>query len=193
MEIVKQDGNMDCGVSCLLSVIRHYGGNVPIEYLREKLLKENIDFSENRLYVDGIDVLHMTKFDDLQKLVKSENHRILTTGGHYAHLKIAEGCDKHCTYCIIPSIRGHYRSVPMEQLVQEAERLAAKGVRELIIIAQDTTYYGLDLYRRRALAELLQKRRGEGQDCKRKGECYRECKHSYHRLPEFTLCRFDEN
>ena len=83
--------------------------------------------------------------------------RYLTTPSHYAYLKISEGCDRRCSYCAIPFIRGAHKSVPMEKLVEEAQRLAAKGVRELIVIAQDTTYYGLDLYRRRALAELLQK------------------------------------
>lgn len=83
--------------------------------------------------------------------------RYLTTPSHYAYLKISEGCDRRCSYCAIPFIRGNHRSVPMETLVEEARRLASGGVRELIIIAQDTTYYGLDLYRRRALAELLQK------------------------------------
>ncbi len=83
--------------------------------------------------------------------------RYLTTPSHYAYLKISEGCDRRCSYCAIPFIRGAHKSVPMETLVEEAAALAAKGVRELIIIAQDTTYYGLDLYRRRALAELLQK------------------------------------
>ena len=83
--------------------------------------------------------------------------RYLTTPSHYAYLKISEGCDRRCSYCAIPFIRGAHKSVPMETLVKEAETLAAKGVKELIIIAQDTTYYGLDLYRRRALAELLQK------------------------------------
>ena len=83
--------------------------------------------------------------------------RYLTTPSHYAYLKISEGCDRRCSYCAIPFIRGGHKSVQMEKLVAEAESLAAKGVKELIIIAQDTTYYGLDLYRRRALAELLQK------------------------------------
>ncbi len=83
--------------------------------------------------------------------------RYLTTPSHYAYLKISEGCDRRCSYCAIPFIRGAHKSVPMETLVAEAAALAEKGVRELIIIAQDTTYYGLDLYRRRALAELLQK------------------------------------
>ena len=83
--------------------------------------------------------------------------RYLTTPSHYAYLKISEGCDRRCSYCAIPFIRGAHKSVPIEKLVEEAEKLADKGVKELIIIAQDTTYYGLDLYRRRALAELLQK------------------------------------
>ncbi|MCD8222994.1 MAG: 30S ribosomal protein S12 methylthiotransferase RimO [Clostridiales bacterium] len=83
--------------------------------------------------------------------------RILTTGGHYAFLKIAEGCDKHCTYCIIPNLRGRYRSVPMEDLVREAEELAEQGVRELILVAQETTLYGVDLYGEKKLPELLRR------------------------------------
>ena len=82
--------------------------------------------------------------------------RVTSTPKHYAYLKIAEGCNWHCGYCAIPLIRGPHRSVPMERCVEEAERLAAQGVRELIVIAQDTTYYGRDLYGRRALAELLE-------------------------------------
>lgn len=85
-----------------------------------------------------------------------DQKRYLTTPKHYAYLKISEGCDRTCSYCAIPKIRGKHVSVPMEQLVEEARYLASKGVRELIVIAQDTTYYGLDLYRRRALGELLQ-------------------------------------
>ena len=81
--------------------------------------------------------------------------RVLTTPAHYAYLKIAEGCDRSCSYCAIPLIRGPHVSVPMESLEEEARGLAAAGVKELIVIAQDTTYYGLDLYHRRALAELL--------------------------------------
>ena len=83
--------------------------------------------------------------------------RVVTTGGHYAYLKIAEGCDKRCTYCIIPRVRGSYRSVPMESLVQEAERLADQGIRELILVAQETTLYGMDLYGQKALPELLRR------------------------------------
>ena len=88
---------------------------------------------------------------------QKRNQRYLTTPSHYAYLKISEGCDRRCSYCAIPFIRGAHKSVPMEDLVAEATSLAESGVKELIIIAQDTTYYGLDLYRRRALAELLQK------------------------------------
>ncbi|MCF0178106.1 MAG: 30S ribosomal protein S12 methylthiotransferase RimO [Bacteroidales bacterium] len=83
--------------------------------------------------------------------------RLLTTPSHYAYLKISEGCDRSCSYCAIPSIRGKHKSVPMEKLVKEAENLAASGVKELIVIAQDTTWYGLDLYGKRALGELLER------------------------------------
>jgi len=87
----------------------------------------------------------------------ADTRRILTTGGHYAYLKIAEGCDKHCTYCIIPKVRGRYRSIPMESLVKEAETLAAEGVKELVIVAQETTLYGMDLYGKKTLPELLRR------------------------------------
>ncbi len=83
--------------------------------------------------------------------------RLMTTGGHYAYLKIAEGCDKHCTYCIIPKIRGNYRSVPMERLVREAEELSEQGVKELILVAQETTIYGKDLYGEKSLHTLVRK------------------------------------
>ena len=94
-------------------------------------------------------------FHDLNCLPQTEAGRMITTGGHFAFLKIAEGCDKHCTYCIIPSLRGSYRSVPMERLVKEAEQLAEQGVRELILVAQETTLYGVDLYGKKMLPELL--------------------------------------
>lgn len=87
----------------------------------------------------------------------TDKKRILTTGGHFAYLKIAEGCDKHCTYCIIPKVRGPYRSVPMENLLEEAETLAGQGVKELILVAQETTVYGEDLYGYKALPALLKK------------------------------------
>ncbi len=83
--------------------------------------------------------------------------RITTTGGHYAYLKIAEGCDKRCTYCIIPKVRGKYRSIPMETLEEQARRLSEGGVRELILVAQETTLYGVDLYGRKSLPELLKR------------------------------------
>ena len=83
---------------------------------------------------------------------------MVTTGaGHYAYLKIAEGCDKHCTYCAIPAMRGKYRSYPMEDLVEDAKRLAESGVKELILVAQESTLYGVDLYGHKALPELLKK------------------------------------
>lgn len=94
-------------------------------------------------------------YKSLEEKPLTGTKRVVTTGGHYAYLKIAEGCDKHCTYCIIPKVRGNYRSVPMEELVREAQELADKGVRELILVAQETTLYGRDLYGRKALPELL--------------------------------------
>ena len=81
--------------------------------------------------------------------------RVVTTGGHFAYLKVAEGCDKHCTYCIIPKVRGNFRSVPLEALVEEAKQLADKGVKELILVAQETTLYGKDLYGEKSLHKLL--------------------------------------
>ena len=98
---------------------------------------------------------HMLKCEDIDRLVLTNAKRMLTTGGHYAHLKIAEGCDKHCTYCIIPKLRGNYRSFPMEKLVKEAEELAAQGVKELILVAQETTLYGTDIYGKKSLHLLL--------------------------------------
>ena len=94
---------------------------------------------------------------ELDTLPLADGRRVVTTGGHYAYLKIAEGCDKHCTYCIIPKVRGDYRSIPMEKLVDEAQKLAENGVKELILVAQETTLYGTDLYGRKMLPELLQK------------------------------------
>ena len=91
----------------------------------------------------------------LQELPFVETKRQVTTGGHYAYLKIAEGCDKHCTYCIIPKIRGSYRSVPMERLLKEAGELAEQGVKELILVAQETTLYGKDIYGEKRLPALL--------------------------------------
>ncbi len=93
--------------------------------------------------------------EPLEGFASEKGKRLLTTGGHYAYLKIAEGCDKHCTYCIIPKVRGNYRSVPMESLLQEAETLAEQGVKELILVAQETTLYGKDLYGEKSLHKLL--------------------------------------
>ncbi|MCI5858105.1 MAG: radical SAM protein, partial [Agathobacter sp.] len=81
--------------------------------------------------------------------------RALTTGGHFAYLKIAEGCNKNCTYCVIPSVRGRYRSVPMEELVEQARALVNDGVKELVLVAQETTLYGVDLYGEKSLHKLL--------------------------------------
>lgn len=88
----------------------------------------------------------MVEEKPLTYLPDVKEKRIVTTGGHFAYLKIAEGCDKHCTYCIIPKLRGRYRSIPMERLVMQAEELAKQGVKELILVAQETTVYGVDLY-----------------------------------------------
>ena len=100
------------------------------------------------------------RFEDIDRLVPEQGGRVLTTGGHYAYLKIAEGCDKHCTYCIIPRLRGHFRSVPEERLLAEAEELAEQGVKELILVAQETTVYGVDLYGEKRLPQLLKKLAG---------------------------------
>ena len=94
-------------------------------------------------------------YKTLEGLPKLENKRLVTTGGHFAYLKIAEGCNKHCSYCIIPSIRGEYRSVPLEDLVAQAENLVSQGVKELILVAQETTLYGVDLYGEKSLYRLL--------------------------------------
>lgn len=95
------------------------------------------------------------RYHPLEGLPNLSAKRSLTTGGHYAHLKIAEGCNKNCTYCIIPHIRGRYRSVPMEELVEQAGELAGQGVKELILVAQETTLYGVDLYGEKSLHKLL--------------------------------------
>lgn len=94
-------------------------------------------------------------YEPLRGIEKHDAKRSVSTGGHYAHLKIAEGCNKHCTYCIIPSIRGEFRSVPMEELVSQARELAESGVKELILVAQETTLYGVDLYGKKSLHLLL--------------------------------------
>lgn len=99
----------------------------------------------------------IARIKDINRLSYMPENRVVTTGGHYAYLKIAEGCDKRCTYCVIPSIRGSFRSVPMEKLIEEAGQLAELGVKELILVAQETTVYGTDLYGKKSLPELLKK------------------------------------
>lgn len=98
---------------------------------------------------------HEVILSELDALPLPDTKRLVTTGGHFAYLKIAEGCDKHCTYCIIPKIRGNFRSVPMEHLLKEAQELADQGVKELILVAQETTLYGKDLYGKKSLHVLL--------------------------------------
>lgn len=105
-------------------------------------------------------------FEDLKRLPAVKAERVLTTGGWYGYLKIAEGCNKNCSYCIIPKIRGSYRSVPMEELIEQARQLADKGVRELILVAQETTLYGKDLYGKKMLPQLLREL------CKVSGICW---------------------
>lgn len=96
-----------------------------------------------------------SSFRSLDELPTVSTKRLLTSGSHFAYLKIAEGCDKHCTYCIIPKVRGNYRSVPMDNLVKEAEYLGEQGVKELILVAQETTLYGVDLYGEKTFPKLL--------------------------------------
>ncbi|MBE5860722.1 MAG: 30S ribosomal protein S12 methylthiotransferase RimO [Butyrivibrio sp.] len=128
-------------------------GTASIEHIVEALdsvLKENedrkIQGSKNKMFLD-----------DLTKKPVGNRKRIQTTGGLYNYLKIAEGCNKNCTYCVIPKVRGRYRSVPMEDLVLEAKALVEQGVRELILVAQETTLYGTDLYGEKKLPELLKR------------------------------------
>ena len=121
-------------------------GTASIEHIVEALdsvLKEN---DSEKAYLD-----------DLSKKPVGNLKRVQTTGGQYNYLKIAEGCNKNCTYCVIPKVRGRYRSVPMEQLVSEAEALVSQGVSEIILVAQETTLYGTDLYGEKKLPELLKK------------------------------------
>ena len=98
---------------------------------------------------------HFQEFKDIDYLPEKLGKRVLTTGGHFGYLKIAEGCDKHCTYCIIPKLRGRFRSVPMERLLEQAQEMAEQGVKELILVAQETTVYGTDIYGKKSLHVLL--------------------------------------
>ncbi|MCR5609513.1 MAG: 30S ribosomal protein S12 methylthiotransferase RimO [Lachnospiraceae bacterium] len=114
-----------------------------IKNVIDKLVKDNSE--------------HLGVYKELSYLPENKGKRVTSTGAVTAYLKIAEGCNKNCTYCIIPKIRGKYRSYPMEKLLEEAEELAKNGIKELIVIAQETTVYGMDLYGRKMLAELLKK------------------------------------
>lgn len=109
-----------------------------------------VETLESVLLGKGINCL-----EDINRAPVYDKKRVVTTGGHYAYLKIAEGCDKHCTYCIIPKIRGNYRSIPIESLIREAQELVENGVKELILVAQETTLYGMDLYGSKELPQLL--------------------------------------
>lgn len=100
---------------------------------------------------------YTTFVEDIDRTPVSGKKRVVTTGGHYAYMKIAEGCDKRCSYCIIPKVRGSYRSIPMETLLKEANTLVEQGVKELILVAQETTLYGTDIYGKKSLPELLRK------------------------------------
>ena len=93
--------------------------------------------------------------EDINRKPVYDKKRIVTTGGHYAYLKIAEGCDKHCSYCIIPKVRGNYRSIPVESLIKEAKELVEFGAKEIILVAQETTLYGKDIYGEKKLPDLL--------------------------------------
>ena len=118
---------------------------------------------------------YVREIQNMDRPVSSDSDRIVTTGGYYSYLKIAEGCSKHCTYCIIPHLRGRYRSVPMERLIKEAVFLAGRGVKELILVAQETTVYGVDLYGEKRLPALLKELcRIEGLEWIRIMYCYPE-------------------
>ena len=114
-----------------------------IEVIKELEAKENN--SENRI----------VKSDDINRLATVDTNKIITSGTFMGYLKIAEGCDKYCTYCVIPHIRGRYRSVPMEKLIKEAEYMAKSGIKELVLVAQETTCYGMDLYGEKKLVDLI--------------------------------------
>lgn len=154
----KKSGNLKYLIACGCLAERY----------REEVLEEipEVDAIVGTASFDGlVDVIErvraggkaVAELKALTHLPATDTGRLLTTGGHYAYLKIADGCEKHCTYCIIPKIRGGYRSVPMERLLSEAGTLASQGVKELILVAQETTLYGQDLYGEKKLPELLEK------------------------------------
>ena len=115
-----------------------------------------LDVIEELKARDGIeDAEEISVYDDIDRLATiTESNKVITSGTFMGYLKIAEGCDKFCTYCVIPHIRGHYRSVPMEQLLKEAEYMASQGIEELVLVAQETTCYGKDLYGEKRLHVL---------------------------------------
>ncbi|MBQ1171528.1 MAG: 30S ribosomal protein S12 methylthiotransferase RimO [Lachnospiraceae bacterium] len=131
--------------------------------IREDIPEVDVIVGTNAIdqIVQAIEDVNLHKKTDLLRDINEVpifgKKRIVTAGGYYAYLKIAEGCDKHCTYCIIPKVRGNYRSVPMDTLVEEAKALAEQGIKELILVAQETTLYGVDLYGEKKLPELLKK------------------------------------
>lgn len=131
--------------------------------IREDIPEVDVIVGTNAIdqIVQAIEDVNLHKKTDLLRDINEipiyGKKRIVTAGGYYAYLKIAEGCDKHCTYCIIPKVRGNYRSVPMDTLVEEAKELAKQGIKELILVAQETTLYGVDLYGEKKLPELLKK------------------------------------
>lgn len=131
--------------------------------IREDIPEVDVIVGTNAIdqIVQAIEDVNLHKKTDLLRDINEVpifgKKRIVTAGGYYAYLKIAEGCDKHCTYCIIPKVRGNYRSVPMDMLIEEAKALAKQGIKELILVAQETTLYGVDLYGEKKLPELLTK------------------------------------
>lgn len=116
-----------------------------------------LDVIEELKARDGIeDAEEISVYDDIDRLATiTESNKVITSGTFMGYLKIAEGCDKFCTYCVIPHIRGHYRSVPMEQLLKETEYMASQGIEELVLVAQETTCYGKDLYGEKRLHVLV--------------------------------------
>lgn len=137
------------------------------ERYKDEILKEIPEVDEllgTTAFTDIIPVLEevlegkkATYFSDLKQLPRPKSKRMLSAGSHYSYLKIAEGCNKHCTYCVIPKVRGNYRSRPMEELLEEASYLASLGIKELILVAQETTLYGVDIYGEKTLPTLLKK------------------------------------
>lgn len=116
-----------------------------------------LDVIEELKTRDGMeDAEEISVYDDIDRLATiTESNKVITSGTFMGYLKIAEGCDKFCTYCVIPHIRGHYRSVPMEQLIKEAQYMASQGIEELVLVAQETTCYGKDLYGEKRLHVLV--------------------------------------